>query len=59
MVCLAACGSVCPNSNASKPELVQSEETADSRQKVGKRISAGTNTHTRIEELLDAVFSMI
>jgi hypothetical protein len=41
-----------------KPAIMESEETAVARQRFGRYIPAETNTHSAIEELLDAVFSM-
>jgi hypothetical protein len=41
-----------------KAGIVQLEETAVARYRVGKQVSAATNTYATLEELLDAVFSM-
>jgi hypothetical protein len=38
--------------------IMKAEETDFARQRLGKHISAATNTHATIYELLDAVFSM-
>jgi hypothetical protein len=42
----------------SKARIVESEETAVTRQRLGKHIPAATNTHATMEELLDMVFSV-
>jgi hypothetical protein len=41
-----------------KAGIVEPEETAVTRRRLGKHIPAATNTHAVIEELLDAVFCM-
>jgi hypothetical protein len=41
-----------------KAGTVESEETAVAKQRLGKHVPAATNTHTTIEEVLDAVFSV-
>lgn len=41
-----------------KARLVEQEEEAIVRQKHGKNISAETNQHARVEELLEVVFSV-
>jgi hypothetical protein len=38
--------------------ILEPEETTVARQRLCKRVPAETNTLARIEELLDAVFSM-
>jgi hypothetical protein len=44
---------LCAPSNAYRPE-----ETAVDRQRLSKHVSAATNTHATIEQLLDEVFCM-
>jgi hypothetical protein len=38
--------------------IVEPEDTAVARQRLGKHVQAATNAHATTEELLDAVFSM-
>jgi hypothetical protein len=47
---------VCPSERL-KAGMVEPEDTAVARQRLGKHVPATTNTH-ETDELLDAVFSM-
>jgi hypothetical protein len=47
--------SMCPSRQVGR---VEPEEMAAARQGLGKLLTAATNTHPTIEELLDAVISM-
>jgi hypothetical protein len=38
--------------------IIELEETAVARQRLSKHVSAATNTHATIEEMLEAVISM-
>jgi hypothetical protein len=42
----------------SETETMEKEKTASARKRLGKKLSAVTNQHTTIEELLKAVFSV-
>jgi hypothetical protein len=48
------CG--CVSQQRPKTGIVEPEETAAARQRLGKHVSAATNTHITIEEQLVAVF---
>jgi ribosome-interacting GTPase 1 len=39
--------------------MVENEDAVFARQRHGKHMSAATNTHTRIPELLEKMFSML
>jgi hypothetical protein len=52
------CLCVCVYPQSLKAGIVEAEETAAARQRLGKHLPAATNTHVTIEELLDAEFSM-
>jgi hypothetical protein len=50
---------VCVHPERQKTGIVEPEETAVARQRLAKHLPASTNTHTTVEELLDAVFSVM
>jgi hypothetical protein len=51
--CLCLC-----ESSLNKAGIVEPEDTAVALQQLGNIISAATNTHATIEEILDTMFSM-
>jgi hypothetical protein len=50
---------VCLCVTSQQTGIVEPEETAFVRKQFGRKVLAATNTHTRMEEPYDALFSML
>jgi hypothetical protein len=49
----------CPHPQRLKAGILKPEEAIVAKQLLGKQLPAAKNTHATIEELLDAVFSIV